>query len=126
MDPRRTFFTLAADGRGTSMEGGASFWSDMMSGRLELDGPWLVTSSDMTADWPHWEMHPRGEELLVLLRGELTLVIDDGQAETRVTMSAGQTWLMQRGLWHRALVAEPSTMLAITAGEGTEHRPVDT
>jgi hypothetical protein len=36
----------------------------------------------------------------------------------------GQAWLNLRGDWHRAIVHQPSVLLFITYGTGTEHRPV--
>jgi hypothetical protein len=100
------------------------FWSDLTTGKLALDGG-LVTLSRQSEDWPMWEMHPQGEELVVLVSGSVELVVERNGQELRQTLNApGQAWLNLRGDWHRAIVHQPSVLLFITYGTGTEHRPV--
>lgn len=76
------------------------------------------------ADWPQWEMHPAGDEVLVLLEGRMTMLFEhaDGR-ESRHEMRSGATLVVPAGVWHRALVPEPTRLLAITYGAGTQHRP---
>jgi uncharacterized cupin superfamily protein len=68
-------------------------------------------------------MHPEGEELVSLVSGHVTMLLDDGARQWQVEMRSGQTIVNQRGTWHRALVHEPSDMLFVTAGRNTQHRP---
>lgn len=119
-----TYVHLGPAGEVTPMPAGPEFWATIGE-RRELEQGFLVTRARMTSDWPHWEMHPQGEELVTLLSGRVTLVLDDGRRESRVELAPGQTWINQRGTWHRALVHEPSELLFMTAGWGTEHRPVE-
>lgn len=123
-DLHDTYVHLGGDGSARTMEGGAAFWASIAS-RTELHEGYLVTRSRATEDWPHWEMHPEGEELVVLLSGALDLVLDDGKRQWRVPLRPGErsTWLNRRGVWHRAEVHEPSELLFVTAGRGTQHRP---
>jgi len=51
-------------------------------------------------------------------------VLDDGGHETTVRLTAGRAVIVPRGIWHRFEVHEPGELIAITAGEGTETRPV--
>src|SRR5690606_25461396 len=84
------------------------FWPDVMAGKISLDGR-LVTVGRMTEDWPHWEMHPEGEELVVLLSGAVTLIVERDGRELSARLDApGRAWLNRRGDWHRAVVHEPS------------------
>jgi mannose-6-phosphate isomerase-like protein (cupin superfamily) len=77
-----------------------------------------------TQDWSTWEMHPRGEEVVMLLSGSATLVLEVDGDERRVQLSEGGSYVVvPRGAWHRAETSEPTAMLFITPGEGTEHRP---
>ncbi len=111
-------------GQATSLVGGPEFWATLGQ-RRDLDHGWLVTRATMTTDWDHWEMHPEGEELVTLISGHVTLVLDAaGQAEVRLELRAGQTTINPRGVWHRAILHEPSDMLFMTAGRGTQTRPV--
>ncbi len=84
---------------------------------------WLVSLTRQSADWPHWERHPMGEEILTMLDGRLELTLDQDGSVTVARLDGGRTFVVPRGAWHRARVLEPGLMLGITYGEGTEHRP---
>lgn len=122
-DLRQTYVHLQADGHATPLEVDETFWQTLGT-RTDLDDGYLVTRGRSSEDWPHWEMHPEGEELVVLLSGSVDLVLDDGTREWTVPLRPGAgTWINPRGVWHRAIVHEPSEMLFVTAGRGTQHRP---
>lgn len=119
-----TYVHLGPTGEATTMPGGPEFWATIAS-RHELAQGFLVTRYSFDADWPHWEMHPEGDELVTLLSGSVTLELDDGTRRWQVELTPGQTWINRRGTWHRALVHAPSEMLFMTAGWGTRHRPLE-
>ena len=79
---------------------------------------------DFSEDWPNWEMHPAGEEVVVCLAGEMT-VIQEGEdgSTSAVTLGAGQYAINPAGVWHTANVSGSATALFITAGQGTLGRP---
>ena len=94
--------------------------------RLALSPPdmtYLMGVYPVSTDWPHWEMHPAGHEVLVMLEGRLEMVIDHEGAVTSHEMGPGTTLVMPPGAWHRAKVIEPGRLLGVTCGLGTEHRP---
>ena len=96
-----------------------------MSGQLgAFHHEYLVTTSLFNANWPGWEMHPSGDEIVCLLSGHVTLIQDrDGeQVRTELTRT-GQFAVNPRGTWHTADVHAESLLLFITAGEGTQGRP---
>jgi hypothetical protein len=39
-------------------------------------------------------------------------------------LTAGQTFVVPRGVWHRGIVRQPGELMFITPGAGTDHRPV--
>lgn len=84
----------------------------------------LVSMYDFTSDWDVWEMHPSGDELVVCLSGELTLIQEgpDGSLHSE-TITAGQYLINPAGTWHTANVASAASVLFVTAGEGTQGRP---
>ena len=104
---------------------GMSWYADY-SARHAADGAEgrLVSWGSWTADWPSWEMHPAGDEVVICIEGAVTLIQEfpDGRTE-RVTLGAGDYAINPPGVWHTANVADHCTGLFITAGEGTEHRP---
>lgn len=84
----------------------------------------LVSMYEFTADWDGWEMHPEGEEVVICLDGEITLVQEDGQGERReIPLTTGGYAINPRGVWHTANVISHARVLFITAGWGTQGRP---
>jgi quercetin dioxygenase-like cupin family protein len=106
------------------MDGGMA-WYESYERRHGNDGTEgrLVSLYTFDAPWTSWEMHPAGEELVVVMAGELTLVQELDGAPVRIALRAGQAAINPRGVWHTADAAAPATVLFITAGVGTEHRP---
>ena len=69
---------------------------------------------------PHWEMHPKGDELLHVLEGtvELELLSKSGRLR-RTRLRAGSFFVVPRGLWHRPSQKKRVVMLYVTPGAGT-------
>jgi len=108
------------------------FWTQVMSDDprdeivrhvLGADG-WLVTEYRLDGTMTHEEMHPNGDELHVLVAGRYDLVLVHEAGETVIPMLPGTCANVARGVWHRFVVHEPTTAVSITAGRGTEHRPI--
>jgi mannose-6-phosphate isomerase-like protein (cupin superfamily) len=121
LDLASTYLALNGAGVATRLPG-----KDFMErlGHCPDDMTWLVGVYAMSADWPHWEMHPRGHELLVMLDGRLEITLDhDGRLSTEL-LEPGASLLVPPGAWHVAKVLEPGRMLGVTCGEGTQHRPL--
>lgn len=61
-----------------------------------------------------------------LLSGAASLILDDTGTERVVELSVpGAYVLVPRNVWHTARTTVPTTMLFLTPGAGTEHRPID-
>jgi mannose-6-phosphate isomerase-like protein (cupin superfamily) len=102
-----------------------SFWPRLMKGELgDFHHEYLVTTAEYSADWPNWEMHPNGDEIVCLLEGSATMVLaapDGGHEEILLTRPGGFAFV-PRSRWHTARIATSARFLFITAGEGTQHR----
>ena len=122
-DPTNTYVDLAPDGSIPLLRVTTDFWDRLASGALTVAGR-MVSMHRMTEDWPHWERHPAGDELLVVTSGEIDIVLDEPDGERRVRLSERAGLVVPRGVWHRAEAVRPAEILFITAGAGTEHRPV--
>lgn len=84
----------------------------------------LVSEYAFTADWPTWERHPAGDELLVLLAGAAELRLwREGREEVVSFATPGTAIVVPRGTWHTAKVTGSCRILFVTPGEGTENRP---
>ncbi len=116
-----TFVHLDDDGAAVPMPVGEDFWSNM-DPRLERGR--LVSKFRSEGNWTSWEMHPSGDELVLLLSGRMTVILEGAEGSLeRVGLSAGDAILVPRGTWHTADVPEPAEALFVTPGSGTRHRP---
>jgi mannose-6-phosphate isomerase-like protein (cupin superfamily) len=89
---------------------------DAFKGRL------LVASYRFDADWPTWEMHPKGDEIVVLLSGAADMILDEAGRHRTVKLAVpGEFVIVPKATWHTAKVSTPTTMLFVTPGEGTEN-----
>jgi mannose-6-phosphate isomerase-like protein (cupin superfamily) len=104
-----------------------TFWERLVGGALgDFHDELLISSLSFEADWPTWEIHPAGDELVCLLEGAVTLVLEVRGGERRVELTEpGSFVVVPRGTWHTAKVRRPSRMLFLTPGEGTENRPLE-
>lgn len=115
------------DGGGVDrIEAGQEFWPALASGKLpHLDEGRLMSAFTFIGAWETWERHPAGEELVMLLSGEVTVKLEQADGEQRVVLSsAGDYVLVPAGIWHTASSNVESALLFLTPGSGTEHRPV--
>ena len=120
LDLEQAFLALTGDGRADVLSG--AHFGERLS-KAPADMAYLVGVYPFEADWPHWEMHPKGHEILVFLEGRLEMTLEEDGARRTVEVGRGDTLVVPRGAWHIARVIEPGRMLGITFGEGTQHRP---
>ena len=121
-DLEHTYLGLDGHGGVTPTPGGAVFWQRVDQNPL-ANGT-LVTVIEGDADWRHWEMHPSGDEVLVVLQGRLSILFQDEAADTEHKLAAGATLIIPKGIWHRATDLHAAKLLFITYGLGTGHKPV--
>lgn len=131
IDLLQNYLLLERDGEAVLLPGGGDFWSQLMSGDpadpgirrlLGSEHGRLLSGLSMGADWTNWEMHPAGDEILFMLEGKATFILDLSDGLKEVVLSEGRLLVIPRGVWHTAKVSEPARLLAITAGQGTQHR----
>ncbi len=116
--------------------GGTAFVLPAMDGSMEWygrygelypdDGPdgRLVSMYTFTESWDSWEVHPTGHEVVLCVAGSTTLHQELPSGEERaVTLTAGEYAINEPGTWHTADVDSSATVVFITSGEGTRHRP---
>ena len=83
----------------------------------------LIACHSFDGDWPTWEVHPRGDELVCLLNGDTDLVLRTAEGDRSVRLNEpGSFVVVPANTWHTAKVHAPTTMLFVTPGEGTENR----
>jgi mannose-6-phosphate isomerase-like protein (cupin superfamily) len=119
-DLEQAFLSLSSGGRVDVLPG--EHFGVRLS-KAPADMAYLVGVYPLTADWPHWEMHPNGSEVLVFLAGRVEMTVEEDGRRRTVEVGPGSTVVIPPGAWHIARVLEPGRMLGVTFGEGTQHRP---
>lgn len=120
-----TFVRLRSDASVEPLPVGEGFWEDLSSGRLgTFHHEYLVTLHSMGSDWTSWEIHPNGDEIVCLISGAITLILEQQDGNREVDLDRpGAYAIVPTDTWHTARVRKESSVLFITAGEGTRHRP---
>ena len=107
---------------------GEMAWYQAYGARHANDGAEgrLVSWYSFSESWTSWEMHPNGDEVVLCVSGEITLMQQrpDGVCDS-ITLQAGDYAINAPGVWHTADVKTHAACVFITAGEGTEHRSRD-
>jgi hypothetical protein len=85
----------------------------------------LVSVYSFSEPWDSWEMHPNGEEAVICLEGEITLIQEIDGKPKKTRLSAFEYAVNPAGVWHTADVKDEATAMFITSGIGTQHRPRD-
>ena len=89
-DVDTTFLRLRGEGSVEALPVGTDFWSRLMSGQLgNFHHEYLVTSARYESDWPGWEQHPLGDEIVILLSGAVTFVLEQDSGRRRHAWPAG-------------------------------------
>lgn len=83
----------------------------------------MVAIFDGDGPGDHWERHPAGDELVVCLTGSVTVTREVDGVPDRVVLGPGEATVNPAGTWHAVDMAGPASILTITAGLGTDHRP---
>ena len=88
-------------------------------------GRLLVATFEFDCDWSTWERHPAGDEIVCLMSGRATIVLDrDGTHEIVELEEPGAFVIVPKDTWHLARTSVPTRMLFVTPGEGTQNKPV--
>lgn len=125
-DIESTYLRLRPDASIEPLAVDATIWERIASGKLgTFHNEYLVTLHSFDTDWPMWEMHPNGDEVVCLLSGAVSFMLERAAGnETIALKDSGSYVLVPKGVWHTAKVSRAARMLFITAGEGTQHREV--
>jgi len=119
------YLRLKPDSSIEVLTGGDEFWKQLMQGELgDFRHEYLVVTTTFCGDWPSWENHVNGDEIVFLLSGKVEFLLEHDEDITSVIIDKpGHYVFVPRNTWHTAKTSVDTTMLFITAGDGTQLRP---
>ena len=117
----RVGLIIAPDASVVAREYSDTFYEELDRDFDGFRGHWLVQKFEFSSDWPTWEIHPHGDEIVMLLSGAATFVLrqPDGSDQSVHVDQPGMTVVVPRNTWHTARTDAECAMLFITPGEGT-------
>jgi mannose-6-phosphate isomerase-like protein (cupin superfamily) len=123
----RTYLHVRDGGSVDPIPASESFWEELARGAYpQLDQGRLMSAFTFSGAWSMWERHPAGEEVVMLLSGAATVILEESGAAREVRLTEpGSYVLVPQNVWHTAHTNVLTTLLFLTPGAGTEHRPVD-
>ena len=123
MQLQNTFAVIKPDLSVETIDVSPTLYQDLDARFDQFRSHQLVATYEFTEDWPTWERHPHGDEIVILLSGATTMVLQRDPRQELVELAApGDYVVVPRNTWHTARVRTATRMLFITPGEGTENR----
>lgn len=120
-----TRLVISRDSEATPVAVTDTFFEDLDTQFEGFAGYVLISRFEFDADWPTWEIHPHGDEVVYLLEGDSDFVLETDEGEKTVRVSKpGEYVVVPRGTWHTARPRKPTSLLFVTPGEGTRNRDV--
>jgi mannose-6-phosphate isomerase-like protein (cupin superfamily) len=127
LDLSSTFVVLEPDQSAALIEVTPTVFEELDRRFDGFKGRVLISSFSFDSDWVSWEMHPVGDEVVCLLSGDVTMVLDRHGVEEAICLrEPGSYIVVPKGTWHTARTSVPSKMLFVTPGQGTENKPIET
>ena len=100
----------------------SNFWESLEKGEFG-DFSRLISFFCFENDWETWEKHPKGEEFVFLIEGEINLILESNGDTSEIVMDDSCSFvIVPKDTWHTANVKKTAKMLFVTPGEGTEIR----
>lgn len=122
-----TRLILAPQGDATPKAVTPRFYEELEREFAGFAGHALISRHDFDRAWGTWERHPKGDEIVYLLSGDVDFVLWTLEGERTVRVDRpGTCIVVPRGVWHTARPHARTSMLFITPGEGTEHAETPT
>ncbi|MEM6708517.1 MAG: hypothetical protein AAF648_07000 [Pseudomonadota bacterium] len=88
----------------------------------DFTGRTLVSTFAWAEPWGVWEMHPKGDELVLLLEGSTDFVLRVNGRDQRLRLGTpGSYIIVPKGVWHTAETTTACRALFLTPGEGTRN-----
>jgi mannose-6-phosphate isomerase-like protein (cupin superfamily) len=111
---------LDARGAATLKDVSPTFYEELDADFGGFKGCVLIQEFTFDEPWPTWEVHPHGDEIVMLLSGDVDFILHEKEGDRVVRVDQPGTYVVvPRGVWHTARPRARTTMLFFTPGEGT-------
>jgi mannose-6-phosphate isomerase-like protein (cupin superfamily) len=112
-DLSSTYLRLRADTTIEPLPVDKTFWSRIATGQLgPFHNEYLVVCHEFDTDWSVWEMHPKGDEVVCLLCGSVTFLLERERGTQEIELKeSGAYVIVPKGTWHTARTNSPCRML---------------
>ncbi|GAB3029811.1 cupin domain-containing protein [Bowmanella dokdonensis] len=118
------FIVLDGNKNASTVPVGPTLYQDLDRDFAGFKGCELIAQYEFTSNWQSWEIHPQGDEIVMLLSGRVTLLLDRPQGEQKIPLSQpGDYVIVPKNTWHTAHTDTPTRLLFITPGQDTGHKP---
>lgn len=120
------FVVLSPDKRASIEHANSTLYERLDKTYGDFSGHELISCYEFDSDWSNWEIHPHGDEVVVLMSGEVSFILHMEERDTSVKLSEqGQYVIVPKGIWHTAKTDVKSKLLFITPGQATQHKMIE-
>ncbi len=122
-----TFVVTAPDQSATKVPVTPTVYADLDRNFGDFKGHCLIAMYTFDSDWPTWEIHPKGDELVTLVSGKAEMIFEKQEASVEKHVVLEKPWdfvIVPRGTWHTAKIATRTVLMFVTPGEGTENKAI--
>ncbi|MBY0416816.1 MAG: cupin domain-containing protein [Pararheinheimera sp.] len=121
----QAYVVLNADKKASIEVVDADLYQRLDANYAGFQGCELISCFEFEHDWSSWEMHPEGDETVILLSGQVTFVLQQEAGEVLVLLEQpGDFVVVPKNIWHTARTEIKTKLLFVTPGEGTQHKPL--
>lgn len=101
-DFESNFVRLTKNSLAEPLQVNKDFYKNLQSGNLgDFSEERLVSFYTFKNDWETWEIHPNGEEMVILLSGEVEFILKLEENNKIVHLNKPNTFLIvPKGIWH--------------------------
>lgn len=120
------FIVLSPDKKAFVETADATLYERIDKAYQGFKGHELISCYEFESDWSSWEIHPHGDEVVILISGAVTFILQTESGENCVELKEqGQYVIVPQGTWHTAKTPVKSKLLFITPGQDTQHKKSD-
>ena len=121
-DLTETRLVMGPHGDATPKAISPAFYAELDAEFDHFAGHVLLSEHAFEEHWSSWEMHPKGDEIVYLIEGDVDFVLWTGTDERTLRVDRPGTYIVvPKGTWHTARPRRPTRMPSLTPGEGTRH-----